>query len=616
MKRCLLALGVVCLALLGCSRPADTSKGTPRVAPPPPRVANPNVPDVQFTDVTDKAGIKFRHNSGAFGKRLLPETMGGGGAFLDYDNDGNVDLLLVNSSWWPGFEEKDKPAPTMALYRNRGDGTFEDATKAAGMAVPFYGLGVAVGDCDNDGWTDVFITGMGGNHLFRNAPGPSARRFDDVTKTAGDLTDMTNWPKVKGDGFLDLEDEVSFPSSTAFLDYDKDGLLDLFVCSYVQWSPQFDLTQGFTLVGLGRAYGPPTTFPGTHCRLYHNQGNGKFTNVTRKAGIEVFNETGRPVGKSLGVAVCDLDEDGWPDIAVANDTVRNFLFHNQKNGVFKEIGREAGIAFAEGVARGAMGIDWGEFRNGVKKDGKVEGSKCAIIIGNFANEPDTLVRLDDPKQILFADVARLEGIAGPSQMTLTFGTLFFDYDLDGRLDILANNGHLEPEIARVQAGQHFAQSPQLFWNTGAAPGFELVPEDKLGKDLHKPLVGRGHAVADIDGNGTLDVVLLENGGPPRLLKNHGRQGHHWVRFILEGDGKKVNKSALGARIALTAGNTVQRREIAGAKGYLSSSDLAVTFGLGKADKIERVEIHWPGKDTEPQVLTDVAVDKTHRVRMK
>jgi hypothetical protein len=595
---------VLACCVAGCSRPGPKVVTPPTVAAPAKRTANPNVPKVMFTDVTAKAGIKFQHVSGAFGKKLLPETMGSGCAFFDYDNDGHVDLLLVNSCYWPGLEEKGKPAPTMALYRNRGDETFEDVTAAAGLSVTLYGMGACVGDYDNNGWPDLFITAMGGSRLYHNVPASKGRRFEDVTKAAGDLGDAWNWPAAKGDVFVALDAPISFPSSAAFLDYDKDGFLDLFVANYVQWSPDFDLKQGFTLLGLGRAYGPPTTFPGTHCQLYRNLGNGRFANVTRKAGIEVDSDTGSPVGKALGVITGDLDEDGWPDIVVANDTVRNFLFHNQQSGAFREIGQEAGVAFAEGLTRGAMGIDWGEYRPG----------QCALVIGNFANEPDTLLRLDEPKRLLFSDVAKLEGIAGPSQPALVFGILYLDYDLDGRLDILSNNGHLEPEINRVQSGQHYQQPPQLFWNTGMQPGFELVGADKVGPDLLKPLVGRGHAYADIDGNGTLDVVLTENGGPARLLKNEGLQGQHWARFLLEGNGKTVNRSALGARIVLHTGKTVQKREITATKGYLSSSDVAATFGLGAADKIDRVEIHWPGKDVPVQVLKGVAVDKTHRIR--
>jgi len=617
MVCCLAASMLVALTLLGCNRPDAKGVVPPIVVGPKARQANVNVPDVKFTDITAKAGIKFEHQNGGFGQKLLPESLGGGCAFIDFDNDGHQDLLLINSCCWPGYEEKDKPAPTLALYRNKGDGTFEDVTVAAGLNVSFYGMGVAVGDFDNDGWTDLFITGVGGNHLFKNVPGAKGgRKFVDVTKTAGDLTDNWNWPTVKGAAFLKSDTPIALPSSAAFVDYDKDGLLDIFVCNYVTWSPNYDLTQGFVMRGLDRAFGPPGTFPGAHCQLYRNQGNGTFENTTRQAGIEAFDEFRKPVGKALGVIVCDVDEDGWPDIIVANDTVRNFFFHNQANGTFKEKGQEAGIAYAEGVARGAMGIDFGEYRPGRIVDGKYKSGQCAIVIGNFANEPDTLLRLDNPKRMLFTDVAALEGLAGLSRVSLTFGAFFFDYDLDGRLDYLTNNGHLEPEINKVQASQHYRQSVQLFWNTGEIPAFELATPEKAGADLHQPRVGRGSAYADIDGNGTLDLILMENGGPAALLRNEGMPGNNWVRLVLEGNGKNTNRSAIGARVTLTAGNQVLRRDLVGTRGYLSSSELALTFGLGKTDKIDRVEIVWPGRDSTPQVINDMAINKMHRIQQK
>ncbi len=616
LRSCIGLIGSLLLAGLvisgGCSK-SETKKTTdPGIENPLARKgAKLPPPSLKFTDITKKAGIAFRHTSGARGKKLLPETLGSGVAFLDYDNDGRQDLLFINSCQWPGDEDKSKPTPTMALYRNKGDGTFEDVTTAAGLNVTFYGLGVTVGDCDNDGWVDVFITGVGGNYLFRNvAGGKGSRRFEDVTKKAGDLTQTWNWPTAKGDAFLKWNQPVSFGSSTAFLDYDLDGKLDLFVCNYVTWSPHFDLTQGFTLAGIGRAYGPPKTFEGAHCLLYRNKGDGTFENVSRKAGIEVTGLRGEAVAKALGVIVCDPDDDGWPDIVVANDTVRNFLFHNQRDGTFREIGQEAGVAYAEALARGAMGIDWGEYRPG----------KCALLIGNFAGEPDTFLRLDDPKQLLFSDVALFEGIAGPSRVPLVFGVMFFDYDLDGRLDFLTANGHLEPEIHTVSS-YTYKQEPQLFWNTGDQPAYELVTKAQAGADLFAPIVGRGCAYGDVDDDGDLDVVLTENGGPARLLRNDlprndGGTKHNWVRFVLEGDGKRINRSAIGARVKLKAAGVEQRREICAARGYLSQSELAVTFGLAKTNKIERVEIHWPGRDLRPLILENVQANKTHRIVQK
>lgn len=608
-----LALGLTLAALTalgGCGRQEKGAPGDLAIDPAQVRSpVNVALPQVRFSDITARAGIRFTHTNGAFGKKLLPETMGSGVAFIDYDKDGKPDLLFVNSCFWPGFEARDRPAPTLALYRNLGNGTFEDVTEAAGMNITMYGMGVTVGDFDNDGWPDLFITGVGGNRLLRNDKNvKGGRRFVDVTLSAGDLADAASWPAVTGSAFLTSPSPVSWGSSAAFLDYDNDGLLDLFVCNYITWSPKMDLDQRFTLTGGGqeRAYGPPRAFPGANCALYRNLGNGNFKNVTAAAGIQVSGELGKPAGKALGVAVCDVDEDGWPDIIVANDTVRNFFFHNQRDGTFKERGQEAGVAYAEGTARGAMGIDWGEYRAGKK----------ALVIGNFANEPNTLFRLDQPRRLLFSDVALIEGLAGPSRIVLKFGLFFFDFDLDGLLDLLTCNGHLEPMIQQVQAGQTFKQPVQLYWNTGGPRTFEPMDAAHAGADLFQPLVGRGCAFADIDGNGTLDVVLTENGGPARLFKNEGGAANHWVRLVLEGDGQRSNTSAIGARVLLSAAGKTQSREVTGARGYLSQSELAVTFGLGKTTKIDRIEIIWPGRDAGRQVLSDVGVDQVHYIRQK
>jgi hypothetical protein len=337
--------------------------------------------------------------------------------------------------------------------------------------------------------------------------------------------------------------------------------------------------------------------------LYRNLGNGRFEDVSAKAGIQVV-ERGQAVGKSLGVIACDVDGDGWPDIIVANDTVRNFFFHNKGDGRFEEIGIESSVAYAEAQPRGAMGIDVGEYRPGV----------TGIIIGNFANEPDTFLRLDDPKRLTFWDAALAEGVYGVSRPLLKFGAFFFDYDLDGRLDLLTCNGHLEPEIATVQAGQTYAQPVQLFWNSGQKSCFVPVTASQAGPDLFRPLVGRGCAYADIDGDGRLDVVLTENGGPARLFRNEGGTGNHWIRLTLEGDGTRSNRSAIGARIELEAGGRIQHREILSARGYLSQSELPVTFGLGQADRVERVTIRWPGRRGGEQVLRDLPVDNAYSVR--
>ncbi len=575
----------------------------------------PPVWDVRFTDITEQAGIRFRHTNGARGKKLLPETMGSGVAFLDFDKDGLQDLLFINSCYWPGLEDKNQPTPTLALYRNKGDGTFEDVTAACGLAVTLYGMGVTVGDYDNDGWPDVFITAVGGNRLFHNeSDGKGGRRFVDVTANAGVGGDGA-WPTT-GANFLTWRKPIQFPSSATFLDYDGDGLLDLFVCNYVTWSPAFDLEQPFTLDGTTRAYGVPRQYPGTHCTLYRNLGDGRFEDVSAAAGIHVAERDGKPLGKALGVMVCDVDDDGWPDIFVANDTARNFFFHNVPDGKggrrFEEKGIPANVAFGKGEERGAMGIDSGWCWPG--DTARKQQPVGSVLIGNFAGEPDSLLRLDDRKRLLFSDVAEREGVARLSQTLLKFGVFFFDYDLDGRPDFLTCNGHLEPDIHLAQHGQSYAQPVQLFRNTGGQPGFELIGEKQVGADLFRPLVGRGCAFADIDGNGTLDVALTANGGPARLLRNEGKTGNHWVRLVLEGDGKRSNRSAIGARVTVEAGGFIQQQQVCAGRGYLSQSELPLTFGLGKATWIDRITIRWPGKDTGPvQVLEGVAVDAVQTI---
>jgi hypothetical protein len=614
----LLALGP------GCRRTEEVKAPTVTTGPALEREAIP-VPSVHFTDITGPAGIRFQHFTGAFGMKLLPETMGSGVAVIDFDNDGRPDLLFVNGCPWPGHERDVARQPTLQLYRNLGGGKFQDVTAESGVGATMYGMGATVGDYDNDGWPDLFVTGVGGCRLFHNEvgnrKGGRGPFFKDVTAEAG-VGGPGGWPRASAANFLDHLQPVPFASSAAFLDYDGDGLLDLFVCHYVTWSPGLDRKLGFTLKDGQRAYGQPKAFEGAQCALYRNRGGGRFEDVSAKAGVQEFEREGteagarvRNVGKSLALIVCDIDEDGWPDVVVANDTVRNFLFHNvaREDGsrTFKEVGYLAGVAYAEGQARGAMGIDWAP---AYRPD-------ClgALVIGNFADEPDTFLCLEDARRLQFSDRALAEGIAGPSRPLLKFGTLFFDYDLDGRPDLLTCNGHLEPEIAQVQPGQRYEQPVQLFWNTGRKRrGFEPATPEAAGSDLFRPLVGRGCAYLDVDGDGDLDVVLTANGEPARLLRNDGGTGHHWVRLRLEGDGRRSNRSAVGARVTLEAGGAVQKQEVASARGYLSASELVLTFGLGKNTQVDRVTIHWPGRNGGTQVLTgkDLVVDKENVIKQK
>ncbi len=564
--------------------------GRPREAPPEREIetAAPvaveralEPPAVRFTDVTAAGGIDFVHQNGATGDKLLPETMGSGAAFFDYDGDLDQDLLLVNSGPWPGAPPP-PAAPTSALYRNDGGGRFEDVGRSTGLDVALYGTGVAVGDYDADGRVDVFLAAVGPNRLLRNAGG----RFEDATARAGVAGDPAEWS-----------------TSAGFFDYDGDGDLDLFVCNYVRWSREIDFEVDYRLTGVGRAYGPPINYQGTFPYLYRNEGDGTFTEVSAAAGLQVRNPaTGVPVAKALGLLPIDADQDGWMDVLVANDTVRNFLFHNLGDGTFEEVGELWGLAYGRmGEATGAMGVDAGYYRN---------DREVGFAIGNFANEMTSLY-LSQGDPTLYADEAIGEGIGAPSRLMLSFGVLFLDYDLDGRLDVLQANGHLESEINTVDPSQTYEQASQLFWNAGpeARQGFVPLPAEATG-DLATPLVGRGSAAADLDGDGDLDVVLTQTGRPPLLLRNDQATGHHWVRLKLEGSG--ANRDAIGARLELTAGGLTQRRQVNPTRSYQSQSELPVTFGLGTAAAVDSLTITWP--DGTRQTVDPVEVDRLQVIR--
>jgi hypothetical protein len=525
-------------------------------------------PSIPFTDITSEAGIDFAHENGAYGDKLLPETMGGGCAFLDFDNDGDQDVLLVNSQRWPWDKRPAKPPATLALYRNNGKGHFENVTAAVGLDVSLYGMGVAVGDYDGDGFVDLFISALGPNRLFRNAAG---KQFVDVTAEAG----------VAGA-------EAAWSTACGWFDYDNDRDLDLFVGNYLVWSKDNDLAQNFQLIGGGRAYGRPQQFEGTMPYLYRNNGDGRFTDVSRDAGINITNaDTGVAVAKALGLAFADFDGDGWLDVVVANDTVRNFLFHNQQNGTFKEVGQLAGVAYdVNGLARGAMGIDIAHFRN---------DEDVGIAIGNFANEMSALY-VSRGGSLRFKDDAVANGLGPATRLELKFGVFFFDADLDGRLDYLQANGHLEEDIEKVQQSQRYRQPPQLFWNCGPQPTeFLLLREQKCGSDFVRPMVGRGAAYADIDDDGDLDVLLTAVGDRPRLLRNDQKLGHHWLRVKLAGGGK--NPDAIGAVVEVIQDNSIQRRIISPTRSYLSQCELPATFGLGGSTTVKRLVVHWPSGKT-------------------
>jgi enediyne biosynthesis protein E4 len=560
---------LILLVPLGCKPPVAPAVIPKPTAPVIPKAFDmANVPDVKYVEITKEAGITFKHVNAAKGEKLLPETMGSGAAFFDYDGDGDADLLLINSTTWP--ESKVEPAPTQALYRNDGKGHFDDVTKEAKLDQTFFGMGVAVGDYDNDDDPDLFITALGGNYLFRN---DGKGHFDDVTAEAN---------ARGGDGWY---------TSAAFFDMDNDSDLDLFVCNYVAWSTSIDQGISSQILGKGKAYDPPAAYNGSHCLLLRNDA-GKFVDVSESSGIQVKTPDRKvPIAKALGVAPYDVDGDGKVDLAVANDTVANFFFHNLGGGKFEEIGTTTGIAYdTNGAIRAAMGIDWGDFKN----DGTL-----GLAIGNFSNEMTALYVTEDPANLLFYDLANLYGLGAPTQPPLKFGLFFFDYDLDGRLDLLTANGHLESDIALTQSSETYAQSAQLFWNTGKIGRqlFVLVGEDKIGPDLLKPIVGRGSTFADIDGDGDLDVLITENGGPTHLFRNDGGNKNHSLRLALKGKGS--NRDAIGAKVTVEAGGLTLKRQLFLAKGYLSSVEHPMTFGLGKLDKADKVTVVWPsGARTE------------------
>ena len=465
--------------------------------------------DVQFTDVTDIFGIEFRHFTGATGERYMPETMGAGCAFLDYDADGNLDILLANGTAWR-LPEVDTPR----LYRNTGDGQFVDVTEAAKLNVPMYGMGITVADYDNDA------------------------------------------------------------------DADNDGWLDLFVCNYVEWTPETDVpctVNSTTDNKPYRTYCTPTVYVGQSCRFYHNQGNGKFTDLTSQAGL--YN----PIGKSLGVTLLDYNHDGWLDLAVANDTEPNFLYRNNGDGTFTDEALVMGVAFSEtGKARGSMGIDAADVYN---------SGGTAIVIGNFGNEK-TAFFYAEPGDPYFTDRADRVQIGSVSYRSLTFGVLFFDCDLDGALDLFCVNGHIEQEVLRYQQHTSYVQLPSLFRNQRDGTFRDITKR----AGLLRTGVGRGCAYGDYDNDGDLDLLVSNNGVKDEysriwLLRNDTQPRSNYLR--VKTVGVRSNRDGIGAKVRVTSGDTVQQQIVRTGSSYCSQSEMVLTFGLSKSETVAQLEIQWP-----------------------
>jgi hypothetical protein len=517
-----------------------------------PLLAAPRDPGFRLVDVTQEARIDFHHNSGAYGAKHLPETMGPGCAFIDYDGDGWLDILIANGADWPGHK---KHHSTLRLYRNNHDGTFSDVTRSAGLAVEIYAMGVAVADYDNDGHPDILVTAVGQNRLFHNT---GKGTFVDVTEKTG------------------LGGRTAFSTSALWFDFDRDGHLDLFVCNYVRWSPEHDVF--CSLDGKEKSYCTPEAYRGTTCWLFRNRGNGTFEDVTAKSGI--FDAS----SKSLGVALIDYDRDGWPDLVVANDTQPNKLYRNLRNGTFEEVGVRAGVAFSDdGKARAGMGIDVADFEN---------SGMWGIAITNFDNE---MVALYQPgAQGAYSDIAINAGVGQQSRSSLGFGCVFTDIDLDGRLDLVAVNGHIDATVRNIRSNVGYAQPPHLFLNEGAGAFRDVARE--AGADFAAPKVARGIAMGDFDRDGDQDLLITTNQGPAMLYRNDVTNGNRSLRLHLTGT--KSNRDAIGAVVRLFTADAFQMRMVKTGSSYLSQSELAVTFGLGRRELADRVIVEWPSGRTD------------------
>ncbi len=537
----------------------------PFVKPPANTLPVEAPPKLKYVDVTKAAGIDFVHETGAFGQKYMPETVGAGCAFFDYDGDGRPDLLLLNGDSWPGHE-KPGPHPTMRLYHNDGSFKFHDVTKEAGLDVRFYAMGCAVADVDGDGFEDLFVTGVGGYRFFHNVGG----HFVDETKASG--LDPGTWTDDAG------ETHGPFATSACFLDFDGDGRPDLFVCHYVHWSAKTDVFS--TLNGRDKTYAIPTLYHGESCRLWRNVGGGKFVDATDAAGVR------NDKGKSLGVAVVDLG-DGRPSLFVANDTQPNYLYRNDGDGKFTEVAEKCGVAYdGTGRARAGMGVDFAP----LGADGKL-----CFAVGNFSGEPVSLWEATKAGGGFFVDHATNAGIALVTQPVLKFAVVFLDADLDGRPDLLLANGHIEPTIQETQKDIAYKEPTQLL--RGVEGGKFVDVTSLVGDALATPRVARSIAIADVDGDGDLDVCITTNGGPPTLLRcDLENAAARSLRVHVKG--KPPATDALGAKVTVTVGGRPQTQWVHSGGGYLGQSEFTLTFGLGDAGRAEKVEVRWPSGATK------------------
>ncbi len=562
--------------------PAPEAYNAPEPTPTPKPINT--IPEITYADITKQAGITFLHNNGHTGKKYMPETMGGGCGFFDYDNDGDLDILFTNGR--DIVPSEDTQMTTFALYKNDGAGNFTDVTAETGMDIELYGMGCAMADYDGDGDMDIFVTAaIDGQRFIRNDNG----EFVDVTEEAG-LTAPT-WTDDKGKTI------PYWSTSAAFLDYDKDGWLDLFVCNYIQWSIENDIFTSIT--GIGKAFTRPDLYKGLSPLLYKNNGDGTFADVSKASGIWNLD------GKGLGVSVEDLNEDAWLDIVVANDAQPDFMYINNGDGTFTDMGLASGIAYGDdGRARAGMGIDIAF---------PLKNESSVIAVGNFSHEPVSFFVQE--AEGFYIEASGRTRISRPSLLSLTFGLAFLDYDFDGWLDLVIANGHIEPDIERVEKEVSYKQPPQLFRNINGET-FEDVTKE-VGKEFAEPMVGRGLAYGDIDNDGDLDLLLTECGGPPRLLRNDGgANANNWIRFKLQG--KAPNPDAIGSRVILQTDGKTQMRRVRTGSSYVSQNELTLSFGLGDAEKLESLTIEWhdgPVQKFTKEEMKHIQINTTHKIKL-
>ena len=510
------------------------------------------LPGFQLVDVTDPAGLRFTHLTGATGRKYLPETLGSGVTVFDADGDGRQDVLFMSGI---SLDPTASPqAGALRLFHNAGRGTFEDVTVKAGLNLQIYAMGAAAGDFDNDGRQDLAVTAVGQSRLFRNA---GEGRFVDVTEKAG------------------LGGRTGFSSSALWIDYDRDGLLDLVICNYVRWTLKTDIF--CSADGKTKSYCTPEAYPGATSWLYRNKGNGTFEDVTAAAGL--LDTT----SKALGITMLDFDVDGWPDLFVANDTQPNKLYRNRGDRTFQEVGVQAGLAFSEdGRARAGMGTDAADFDN---------SGAPSLVVTNFSGE---MLGLYSPiRKGVYADRAPGSEVGKASRLTLGFGCFFFDADLDGLLDLLVVNGHIDDRVART-GRVNYAETPHLFHNRGKGQFVDVARE--VGAGFAAPKVGRGAAFGDLDLDGDLDVLITTNGGPASLYRNDVATGAKSIRVTLRG--VKSNRDAIGAHVRVKVGSSWLTRMVRTGSSYLSQSELPVTIGLGAAPSADEATVQWPSGATE------------------